>query len=434
MEATLKTIRLLVVGAAAATLAACSTGASGNVPYTSVNPVSPSYSKLQMAVGTANVAGVATGLNVVTTLRQPNGNSAVLVDTPTLTGPFTLPAAGAAGGGVDAYSTLPAGPSASEVAAGATISGTPQTVRPGTPVCDSAAPCGSTAPNTTTFGQSGGVFGLGFAPYNSQANTGQAASYVPYHEPLYDATGDAFLPWGGPPAFDPNKDGMGTRDGTFYLGAGVVGVAEGLTTFENVTPGTGTYNLSVVIPTGFDGSGNPTTGTITAKATLNSTGTLPTVAAPAFTPDGNGGGSFTIGAMPAGVTEMYVQIVDVGPNGGGANCQGQLGTAAFPVYYTFVVKAAGTYTLPDTDGPNLNLNGGGKNPQPSPSICTAAQNSTALGAGTPGDTFSLQMIGFDYPIYEASYPNSLGNQTPVIAGANGQADITISAPATQVSP
>jgi hypothetical protein len=43
-------------------------------------------------------------------------------------------------------------------------------------------------------------------------------------------------------------------------------------------------------------------------------------------------------------------------------------------------------------------------------------------------------VGFDYPAYGITYVNSSGNATPTLTGANGQADITISAPATQTSP
>ena len=124
----------------------------------------------------------------------------------------------------------------------------------------------------------------------------------------------------------------------------------------------------------------------------------------------------------------------------GATCLGNTsyvqGTVATtPTYYTFEVTGAGTYTLPPG------------------SFCTPAQNQTATtgangldastGAPAPagpvdGDQTSIQVIGFDYPAYEASYPNSLGVPAPNISGAAGasvnsingaaghQADITIS--------
>ncbi len=40
--------------------------------------------------------------------------------------------------------------------------------------------------------------------------------------------------------------------------------------------------------------------------------------------------------------------------------------------------------------------------------------------------FNVQTIGFDYPAFEASYPHSLGNPAPPIAGNSGTSDITIS--------
>ncbi|MGZ3549504.1 MAG: hypothetical protein ACXWNZ_14430 [Vulcanimicrobiaceae bacterium] len=67
--------------------------------------------------------------------------------------------------------------------------------------------------------------------------------------------------------------------------------------------------------------------------------------------------------------------------------------------------------MPDADGPN-NSHSGLTVLTPLPSLCNAAQN-TAAGATNAGDAFSIQLLGFDHPL----------------GGANGQADITISAPA-----
>jgi hypothetical protein len=425
-------------------LAGCSGGGSRGIPpITSVNPLSSG--KLQFAVGTANLYGTATGLNVVSTYRQGNGLSNVLVDTPTITGPFTLPAAAAAGGGLDAYSTLPDGPSVEEVAVGGEITGTAQTVHLGTPACDQTTPCtvpnangGTTtvAPNTSSFGQAGGVFTNGLAPANSTTQ-GVATSNVPYMEPLYDTTsGNAFTPFGGPPAFPGDSNGLGLRDGLFNLGAGVLGIPLGISTFAGVTPAAGSYTLSLQVPTGFSGS-TPTFGKATASATLGSTALLGTITAPALVLDGNGGGTFAVAALPAGVTEELVEIVDTGVAGGGASCQGAIGASqgAGPVYYTILVAAPGTYTLPDTIGPNTTITSGVGVITPSPSICTVAQNTAAAGAASVGDSFTVQAIGADYPLFESLFPNNK-SQAPTIAGAGGQADITISAvtpPATSTS-
>src|SRR5579863_3058700 len=102
----MKNIRVYLLSAAAGVvLSACTQGATGPPSVSAVNPIA--NSKLQLAVGTANIQGNGPFLNVVSTLRQPNGDSAVLADTPTLTGPFTLPGASSCCGlPYDNYSTL----------------------------------------------------------------------------------------------------------------------------------------------------------------------------------------------------------------------------------------------------------------------------------------------------------------------------------------
>jgi len=425
-----------------ALLAGCSGGGSNGIPaITTVNPLNTG--KLQFAVGTANLYGTAPGLNVVSTFRQANGLSNVTVDTPTITGPFTLPSTASpaglsfANGNSDIYSTLPAGPSAQEVANGHEIMGTTQAVVIGTPACDQTTPCtvssatGGTvtlAPNTTTFGQAGGVFTNGISPgnYSTQNGTLGATSYVPYTEPLYDLSANVFTPFGGPPAFEnSNGNGLGQRDGLSNLGQGVLGIPLGISTFAGVTAAAGTYNLSVQVPTGFSGQ-TPTFGKVTASGRIASTALLGTITAPAFVPDNNGGGSFAIAAFPSGVTEELVQIVDIGD--GGTSCQGSIGASegAGAVYYTILVKAPGRYTLPDSIGPNTTVNSGIGDITPSPSLCTAAQNTAAAGTATVADGYTLQAIGADYPLYESLYPITT-SQTPTLTGANGQADITISA-------
>lgn len=445
-------------------LAACGGAATSGPAISSVNPTSPTYSSLQFAVGTANIYGNAQiGLNVVSTFRQNDGTSATGVTTPQIKGPFTF-APGTSpepGGGPDPYSTvLNGGPSFTEMTAQNGVTGTPQTVAPGTPNCDGAGPfppsangtfvtCPSgLAPNTTTFGESGGVFAMGLAPYNHVASTGQAYSYQPYAQPFYGAQDTTsafmFIPWGGPPAFDPNGTKLGERDGAGSIN-GVdsfgdpyfLGVGEGITVFDNVVPSTGTYTLNVAVSSVGNG-GAVSTSTVTKTAQLNARTRLPTLTAPVLTFDGNGGASFTA-SLPAGVTEAYVQIVDYGPGGGpkdGAattpvNCQGARGTRFAPVYYTIHITSAASavYNLPSNIGPNLATTGGPSNIQASPSICTAAQNNTATsGSATAADDVVVQMIGFDYPIYQAALglTQSSTPQNPTIASASGQADITIS--------
>jgi hypothetical protein len=455
---------LLALAAVSSLLTACSQGNSAPPAVTTVPVGSPSYSKLQLAVGNATLPG-GFGVNIVSTLRQPNGLSAVLLDTPSISGPWTLPAAAPAGGGPDAYATInDGGPSMADFASNA-LTGTPLTVHLGAPACDTAgvAPAGfsqcpaGVTPDTTTFGQSGGVFGMGLQPANSTTNT-TATSYVPYGQPIFataamvaaltgPATGGAtaipgapFTTFGGPPSFHDSTSNMGWRDGLHNLGSGVLGWDEGINVVQlPAASATGTYTMNVAIPTGQNSQGQSSFATVTASAHLGGT-VLPAIpAAPVLALDGAGGGTVTA-TLPAGATEGYVQIVDWGPNGhagasdgSGANCQGALGTAAFPVYYTIrIVPGTTTYTLPDTDGPNTTQNGPSAL-TPSPSICTAAQNAKAVATGTPGDTFTTQEFAVDYPLFEASYPNTT-SQAPALTGTAGQADISISPNATSASP
>ncbi len=426
MKQTSRPALVPVVSFVGLVLAGC--GGNGNAPLgvTTVNPVA---GKLQVAVGTANIygdlgaAGALTGLNVVETFRQQSGaqttgDSAALVNTPRLTGPMTLP--GTVGTPDAAFgATFATGPSSTEIGGNA-ITATPQQT------------AGSTTIPPTTFGVSGNASGFGIEDFNYTTSgtasnaAGTPASYMPYPVPGYDPNAtdlNAFTPWGGPPAYDPNKDGKGTRDGTGFP-RGVLGVSLGLDVFAGVTPGVGTYTLAVSVPTG-----QATTGNVTATAALATAALLPLIMPAAPTLDGGGGGTFAI-VLPAGVTDGYVQITDIGP-AAGTSCNGSAPPATgSPAYYTLHVTASGTATLPDTDGPAASTS------VQVPSICTAAQN-TALAANAgmtvSGDEFTVQSIGFDYSHFAAAYPQSNGNAAPTITGANGQADITISSAALYTS-
>ena len=468
-----------IVAGASLWVAACSAGSTG-APSLNIRPPGVG-DKLQFSVGTANiyggVAGATTGLNVVSTFRQGNGHSATGVNTPFITGPFTLPpnatpaiGGNAVGGGLsDPYATswtaTPTtgqfgSPSLPEESSGG-ITGTPQTIAAGTPACDVAgtAPSGFTSclagisPNASTFGQSGGVFAMGIAPYNTTATTQQSYSYAPYAQPLYDSSANRiFVPWGGPPSFDPDGNGMGTRDGLIQAGndgyyANVccnyfLGVGEGVTVFEGVAANAGAYKLDVQIATIGSGGGVHVT-TLSASSQLGSGAfLLGNATAPLVTPDLNDGGAAMTVTMPVGATEALVQIVDYGPGGGplngglAANCQGARGSSFAEVYYTIHVTQSGPATLGQLNGPNSATGGGIGNLVPSPSICTMAENQAANAPkkGTTnvfvGDNFTVQLIGFDYPAYEAavSLLHPPVPTAPQITGANGQSDITISAP------
>ena len=300
---------MITMGAIAFALSGC--GASGGNPTTPTQ-ASVSSNVLQFAVGTADYSGCGTpSLNVVTTYRQPAGSfapgdSGTLVNTPTLTVPAAIAGPAGAASGYDITSTVLTGPATGEIGTDA-ITSTSQ--NPGTTT-------------VTSFGQSGGVFGLGIEPWNSTSNgdasppgantAGTPFQVAPYPVPLYDAasaTGtdpNIFVPWGGPPAF---KYGGSPNSivGSQSVPGGTAGVSEGIDVFEAVAPVAGNYQLSVVIPA------NTGTVTQTKSVTLGAVTCIPQAATPAFVADGTGGGTLAF-VMPAGATEAFVQITDFGPD------------------------------------------------------------------------------------------------------------------------
>lgn len=438
-----------------AVLAGCTSGQTTTPTVTSVNPIATS--RLQLAVGTANVNGNK-GLNVVTTLRQTNGTS-VLFNTPTLTGPFAFTVAGAnvstTSGSVNGSTISKAAPSTAEVAAGS-IGGTNPALT--NPPNQAGAPVPAAA--QTTFGIFGGVAATGFALSNSNVNsvistacavtcapdlagypagngpvTVSVTTVTPYAQPFYasDAASKAalFTPWLGAPAFA-GPAGLGTRDGTYA--SGLFGAAMGLSVFNGVVPGSGTYTLNTVIPTGFAGN-TPQSGTLTATASLpNPTNYInggAAIAVPTVTFTGNGGATGTY-PLPAGATGAWIQIVDLGSDGGNApNCYpGTVGNYAGnfgpPAFYTVAVGASGAWTLPANLGPRPSNQAAAV-----PSICTAAQNTAALKAATAGDTIQVSAIAFDYNLASLVPALSAGAQAPAIPA---QADIALSATGSLVSP
>jgi hypothetical protein len=235
---------------------------------------------------------------------------------------------------------------------------------------------------------------------------GKPASVFPYPVPVYDTTAapdiNQFTPGGGPPAFNPLNNTAAT------LG-GFNGISEGFDVFQ-IAPAVGTLSLSVLVPAN--------TGNVTATATapITNAALLPTMTAPVPTSYTASSGVLAFGAVafPAGVTQAYIQVTDIGPTLGGVSCIGA--TPANPVYYTTVLTAAGTPT-----------------PIPAPGLCSAAANTTASGSATDGDEFGVQIIGLDYNWYGASYTGisgvgGLGVPAPSLTGtgASHQADITIS--------
>jgi len=356
------------LAALALLVTSCTSGNTAIPPgQAAVNPLT--IGKLQFAVGTANVAGTI-GLNTVATLRNADGSSAVLFSTPAIVGPSGFLVPSATDAGTDAGTNSITGAFAAQL--------------------------GTKAP-ATTFGSAGGVFGLGFQPDNS--TTAGGASFARYALPFYASSKLTYL--AGPPAFPQ------TRDGNFA--SGFAGWTLGFTDFA-ATPVAGTYALNVTVPTGFDGAGNPTSGTISTSANLTALAPLPTFAKPTFTPDGAGGGSVAVN-VPAGGTEAYVFVVDT--KAGATDCFP--GSQSRPVYYAIRTTTTGAQTL--VLPPNLGPTAGTANNR---SLCS-------------GDTVVTYAAGFDYPVTAAAYPNST-SQTPTIVGANGQADITTSASGTTTYP
>jgi hypothetical protein len=383
---------------AGALLAGCSGGLSTNGTSYSppVSQTNLNNNKLEFAVGTATYNG-GTYLNTVVSFRQPNGNSAVLVDTPTINGPtgFTVPTAGSAG--TDANTSH--------------ISGTLQTA----PTNPPASP-----PPATTFGQSGGAFSYGFAPLN--AGTTGAALYPGnpslYFQPFYLSTSSKYSFYGGPPAYP------FFNDGTYP--PGFQGYPLGFTMF-GAAPVAGQYSLSVVVP-----AANAAAQTFTASAGLNPAITVGTPTVTNITKDGSGGISGTV-TPGAGATETLVYIIDcgadstlsqvgVGPTGS-IKCGTQAAfntlsnngfTAMQAASYTVgpvTGTAAANWTLPNNVGP-----------------CKTPGCKGAAPTIPTGDDYEVIAISFDYPAFEAGPPGST-SATPTITGANGQADLAVSAAA-----
>lgn len=371
--------RLAALGAACA-LAACTNGQTVAPVQHAVNPATTG--KLEFAVGTANFQGTSTGLNTVVTLRQSNGLSAFLADSPTITGPagFTVPAA-AVGANADAGTN--------------TISSNSQTA----------------TSSTTTFGTAGGAFGYGFAPANSNnsgtanypQNGGGFASAIQgdsgspiivgpgagsvsaggyyysgegfanvYPEPIYAAS-NAELPYlVGPPAV--------TDFHTSSYPTGFLGYPSGFTAFA-AAPVAGAYSLSVSIPS--------TKAVYTATGTLTTTTPLPTFATPVFADDAAADGGATVTyVLPAGVTNAIVFAVDISSSSGAITIYSQTATAS------------GTWTISATQGPS---------------------------GGAPfsaGDSVFVYAAGFDYnPLATGLGGPSALVQSPALPA---QADVTLS--------
>ena len=195
-------------------LTACG-GSGGNAtpPVQNVDPVNSNV--LQFAVGVATIsqhngARIAYGLNTVETLRQADGLSGLLDDTPTITGPTTfsvststtanqplvatsLPATAGGGGGLDAGADF------------GTNRISQATLNDGQYIRFYSGPGASVVPTTPS---TAGAFGYGFCPCNSSSApvNGVPQLYVAYSLPIYggisvlQSIGVAQY-YGGPPVF-----------------------------------------------------------------------------------------------------------------------------------------------------------------------------------------------------------------------------------------
>ena len=348
--------RALGAAAGIAILAACSSGQSAiQPPSTAVNV--QAQSSLQFSVGTANYAGT-TYLNTVVTFRQPNGLSATLYNTPTITGPagFVVPASSTAG--VDAGTNH--------------ISGTPPT-QPGTTAV------------ATTFAQTGGAFSYGFAPANSTtagtayyiglpggrgfswlgSTVGTAALDDTYGQPIYAATASKLPFVLGPPATpDFHNPAAGYP-------AGFAGYDSGLVMFA-ATPVAGAYTLNVTVPSNTVGQNSAVFNVTSTLASVVPLGaeTAPVVVEPGA-PGTGSAVNFTVAPAPAGTTSQVLYVVDVNGATGGLT------------FYSFNAGVAGgTFTLPGAD---FNPANAAANP-PSPDAIvtyTAAANWDIVGDSAP---------------------------------------------------
>jgi len=224
---------------------------------------------------------------------------------------------------------------------------------------------------------------------------------MPFYSSLNSALGAPLEYIGGPPAFVPPGHSS-PQDGTFA--AGYEGFTLGFVDFQ-ATPVSGTYGLSVVIPTGINSTtGVESYGTLSTTASLTATTVLPAwTTAPSFTTDGTGGGTIATNfATPGAATEEYIELVDTG--GGSATC---ITEGSYPYYYTFkVTPGVATVTVPD------NLGAAKPGAAANPTLC-------------PGDSVSVYGFAVDYPLYSSAFPQSDGNPAPTIT-TSGQDDITTS--------
>lgn len=426
----------------------CTANQVGVLPMQKPTDVS-AVAKLQLAVGTATMAlsggGSVVGMNVVATFRTPDGQNATLVNTPTLSGPALfdsthsitgdtplliseyaaagqqilppppgpglppnvpahgLPAAGQFGSliGVFGYGLAPLN-----------LQSTPQyniVFPPGSGVCD-----GPIAPDSTVVGATATVGSPRFValdlPIYGDTNAGKSGELkgclagfgsLGYNSPT------TYRYYGGPPAW-PSPQGYGIPNG-------FLGYPAGFTTFATA-PVTGAYALDVAYPVTPDGK---TYGHSSTSANLKSAAALPLFPRPNVRPQNDGSVQIDVN-VPGGLSEAIVFISTTactfGPNG----------TIPSNYYSILLTGHAGAQTVVLSN----NLGPPDASGKPTDTLCTVADDRKPNV--NPSHTYSATAVGFDYPAFEASYPqNSM--LAPTIANAQGQADLTVSDPIVGVS-
>lgn len=405
------------------------------------HPANVAADALQVAVGTATVAqndGTPfVGLNVVTTFRQPNGEPATISNTPSLSGPADFSA-----GTTTKQPHLIYGLTPQQVfGASQTYTATKQLGGYAKLVAGSffASIVGASgyglaplnivaqAPNLTLFagpanplGSCVGIVHLSDIPTAGTFTGAQpafnAVRYIALDLPLFanqcpngsaggGASVTSFKYYGGPPAW-PSPQGYG-------LPNGFPGYPLGFTDFVTHAVA-GAYSLSVAYPINADATQY---GTTTATATLPASvvaNPLPLFAPPTIRiqPDGS---AFIDVTVPARVTQAIVLASTTRCDFGRPQSQ------TLPdQHYAIVTHQSGFQSLflssnlgpPDASGSRLHT------------FCTSADTQKY---GTASASYSLGAAGFDYPAYEASYPQSSAMR-PAIANAGGQADVTTALP------
>jgi hypothetical protein len=416
----------------------CTTGQVGVLPSVATVPLNSTT--LQLAVGTATLSQQAgapyIGLNVVATYRQPNGQPATVANTPALSGPADF-SNGLAG-----------------VPMGSIYGLTPQQVMQAGQFLKVLPLFGPLAPtvNGSLFTSLVGVLGYGFGPANivaEQANSVvlpriptvancfgvvpvsdvptvgsgfyefNAVRYAALLLPLFGGLPNtgcephvqtivATHYYGGPPAW-PSPQGYGNP-------VGFPGFPLGFTDFAT-PPVAGVYSLGLQIPTNADATSY---ASLSASAQLPATVVahpLPQMPQPALRIQSDGSAFIDV-TVPPGVSEAIALASTT-------RCDNAQATeAAIPdQQYAVVVKAPGRYSLflkndlgpPDSHGNPLHT------------FCTSADTQQY---GTTSALFSLTLVGFDYPAYEASYPQST-TASPAITngdGHHGTADMTAASP------